>query len=98
MMKWRRLAAAIVLLTCPSVLGAGEIDLGPADRAILGSYARDTWKSFDVLAMPSGLPSDMMSKTSDGWSTANYTSPSDIAAYLWSIIAAEDLRIIAPDE
>ena len=59
---------------------------------------RDTWKSFDALAMPSGLPSDMLTKTADGWSTANYTSPSDIAAYLWSTLAAEDLRIIDRDE
>src|SRR3954463_12548995 len=97
-MKWRRLAAVIVLLTCPSVLKAGEIDLGAADRAILGGYARDTWKSFEALALPSGLPADMMSRTADGWSTANYTSPSDIAAYLWSIIAAQDLGIIPPGE
>src|SRR5436305_8035408 len=97
-MTWQRVAAAIVLLTCPSVLRAGEIDLGPADRAILGGYARDTWKSFDALALPSGLPADMMSRTADGWSTANYTSPSDIAAYLWSIIAAEDLQIITSEE
>jgi hypothetical protein len=97
-MIWKKLAAAVVLLTCPSVLGAGEIDLGPADRAILGGYARDTWKSFDVLTLSSGLPADMISKTAEGWATANYTSPSDIAAYLWSILAAEELRIINRDE
>ncbi len=93
-MKWRRLSALLILLTCPSGLRAGSPDLGPADRALLSGYARDTWRSFDALALPSGLPSDMLSKTADGWSTAAYTSPTDIAAYLWSTLAAEDLEII----
>ena len=97
-MRWRRLSALLILLICPSGLRAGSPDLNPADRALLSGYARDTWRSFDALAMPSGLPSDMLSKTADGWSTANYTSPSDIAAYLWSTLAAEDLRIIDRDE
>ncbi len=88
----------LILLTCPSAVGAGSPDLGPADRAMLSGYARDTWKSFDALVLPSGLPSDMLSKTADGWATANYTSPSDIAAYLWSTLAAEDLGIIDREE
>jgi hypothetical protein len=98
-MKWRRLSALLMLLmTCPSAVLAGSPDLGPADRAILGGYARDTWRSFDALAQPSGLPSDMLTKTADGWATVNYTSPSDIAAYLWSTLAAEDLKIIGREE
>ncbi len=97
-MKWERLTALLILLTCPSAVRAGSPDLAPADKAILSGYARDTWKSFDALAMPSGLPSDMLSKTADGWATVNYTSPSDIAAYLWSTLAAEDLKIIDRDE
>ena len=97
-MIWRRLSALLILLTCPSAARAGSYDLGPADRAVLGGYARDTWRSFDALALPSGLPADMLSKTADGWSTANYTSPSDIAAYLWSTLAAEDLKIIGREE
>jgi Putative glucoamylase/Protein of unknown function (DUF3131) len=97
-MTWRRLSALLILLTCPSVARAGSYDLRPADRAALSGYARDTWRSFDALAQPSGLPADMLSKTADGWSTANYTSPSDVAAYLWSTLAAEDLKIIGHDE
>jgi Putative glucoamylase/Protein of unknown function (DUF3131) len=97
-MNWRKLTALLILLTCPSAVGAGSSDLDPGDRAILSGYARDTWKSFDALALPSGLPSDMLSKTADGWLAVNYTSPSDIAAYLWSTIAAEDLTIIDREE
>jgi hypothetical protein len=97
-MKWRRLSALLVLLTCPSAAMAGGIDLGPADRAILSGYARDTWKSFESLTLPNGLPADMMSKVGEGWTRASYTSPSDIAAYLWSVLAAEDLRIITAED
>src|ERR1700742_794952 len=97
-MKWRRLSALMILLTCPSGLRAGSPDLAPADRTLLSGYARDTWRSFDALALPSGLPADMLTKTADGWSTVNYTSPSDIAAYLWSTLAAEDLGIIDREE
>ena len=59
-----------VLLACPSAVRAGSPDLGPADLAMLSGYARDTWRSFDALAQPSGLPSDMLTKTADGWKTA----------------------------
>jgi hypothetical protein len=97
-MKWRRLTALLILLIGPSAVRAGSPDLAPADLAMLGGYARDTWRSFEALAQPSGLPSDMLTKTASGWSPANYTSPSDIAAYLWSTIAAEDLQIINRDE
>jgi hypothetical protein len=97
-MIWRKLTALLILLTCPSAVRAGSPDLAPADRAILSGYARDTWRSFDSLALPSGLPSDMLTKTADGWSPVNYTSPSDIAAYLWSTLAAGDLRIINREE
>src|SRR4051812_37784772 len=97
-MKWRRLTAWLVLISCPSASWAGDMDLGPADRAILGGYARDTWKSFDAMTLPSGLTADMMSRERGGWEVSYYTSPSDIAAYLWSVIAAEDLGIITSGE
>lgn len=102
-MKWRRLSALLVLLTCPSVARAGPpdfgpADLGPADRAALVGYARDTWRSFREMTQPTGLPADMISRNSSGWAAATFTSPSDIAAYLWSTIAAEDLRIIDSED
>ncbi len=97
-MKWLRLSALLAFLSCPSASWAGSPDLGPSDRARLGGYAHDTWRSFDALALPSGLPADSLSKTAEGWTATNYTSPSDIAAYLWSILAAEDLRVINREE
>ncbi len=97
-MTYRRLSIMLALLACIAVNEAIGGDFGPSDRAVLTGYARDTWRSFDALALPSGLPADSLSKTPEGWTAAFYTSPSDIAAYLWSILAAEDLKIIGREE
>ena len=97
-MKGRRLSALLIVLAATTTVRAGSADLGPAERAALSGYARDTWRSFDTLIQPSGLPSDMINKTATGWAPVRYTSPSDIAAYLWSTLAAEELRIIDRDE
>ena len=68
-------------------------------RSDLLRYARATWRSFEALERPGGLPADSLTVTRDGrWSHAAFTSPTDIAAYLWSVLAAEDLRIIGHDE
>lgn len=93
-MNRRRLTALLIVLLAPQAVLAGSLDLRPSERAMLIGYARDTWRSFEALTLPSGLPSDLLTKSGDGWATAHYTSPSDIAAYLWSTIAAEDLKII----
>ncbi|MGZ8687709.1 MAG: glucoamylase family protein [Gaiellaceae bacterium] len=60
----------------------------------LQGYAADTWRSFDMLLNPAtGLPSDNVS--AEGV-RARYTSPTNIATYLWSTIAARDLDLISP--
>ena len=65
------------------------------ERATLLRYARDTWRSFERLALPSGLPADSLSRDGEGWSNPlMQTSPTNIAAYLWSILAAERLHLI----
>ena len=71
--------------------------LGAADREKLARYARDTWRSLDAMVWPGGLPADHLCRGGDGaWTPSPRTSPTDIAAYLWSILAAEDLGIIDP--
>ncbi|WP_435017648.1 glucoamylase family protein [Tundrisphaera sp. TA3] len=92
------LPAIFLLMICPSATWAGSNDLGPADRAILAGYARDTWQSFAAMAMPSGLPCDSLTLADGRWTPSTYTSPSNIGAYLWSILAAEDLEVIGHDE
>ena len=87
-------------LVLPSGLVAAPEDpkpLGPADREELARYARATWRSLDEMTWPGGLPADHLCRDAEGaWTPSPRTSPTDIAAYLWSILAAEDLRIIDP--
>jgi hypothetical protein len=67
---------------------------GP-ERATLHQYAVDTWQSFVDLTYPSGLPSDNIDVNGV---RAQYTSPTNIGAYMWSTVAARDLQIITPLE
>ncbi len=68
------------------------------DRAILANYARDTWHAIATLADGGALPADALRKTQGGWVVEGLTSPTNLAAYLWSIMAAEDLELIQADE
>jgi hypothetical protein len=78
---------------------AATVGFGPDDQAVLADYARDTWRSIAALADRGPLPADALRHTNDGeWVTDGLTSPTNIAAYLWSAIAAEDLRLISRDE
>jgi hypothetical protein len=55
---------------------------------ICSATRQDTWRSFDHLVdAQTGLPADNASP--DG-TKATYTSPTNIAAYLWSTVAARD--------
>ena len=47
----------------------------------------------DALASADGLRRD----NKGDWSPTPHTSPTDVATYLWSVLAAEELRIIGPD-
>ena len=78
--------AAALLLAAPSA--------GAPPSTTLRGYAADTWRSFDMMLYPAtGLPSDNVS--AEGV-RARYTSPTNIATYLWSTIAARDLGLISP--
>ncbi len=85
------------------VMGAGAFaadrdGLDARDREDLLGYARATWKS--VVAMGEGgvLPVDGLFHRRDGtWESSAVTSPPDVASYLWSVLAAERLKIIGLD-
>ena len=69
------------------------------ERQELLQYANDTWRSFEKLALPSGLPADGLTRDGGGWGKAfMQTSPTNIAAYLWSTLAAERLKLISVEE
>ncbi|APW60272.1 glucoamylase family protein [Paludisphaera borealis] len=73
--------------------------LAPADRAVLKRYAEDAWRSMDRLTQPSGLPADRIHRKGEGWDAAVMeTSPTNIASYIWSVMAAEQLEIIPHDQ
>ncbi len=91
-----QLALGSTLLASPTGRVSG---LTADERATLLRYASDTWRSFEKLTLPSGLPADSVSADSEGRSNlVSQTSPSNIAAYLWSTLAAERLHVIDPSE
>jgi hypothetical protein len=97
----RRIALGIMAFACTLAVGPAveaEQDTAP-ERERLLSYAADTWRSLTLMELPNGLPADGLLRTDDGtWTPASYTSPTNIAAYLWSTLAAESLGLIKSDE
>src|SRR5687767_4659105 len=83
-----------------SILAATLVAAAPAAAQsppdVMRGYAADTWSSFEAMTDEgTGLPSDNVSATG---TRAEYTSPTNIGAYLWSTIAARDLGIIGAGE
>jgi hypothetical protein len=73
--------------------------LSPDEQATLRRYARDTWRAFDALVQPGGLPADLIRRNKDGgWTPSVHTSPTDLGCGLWSILAAESLELIGAEE
>jgi hypothetical protein len=91
-----------LLLTYLAATAVADASSGltPADRDDLRRYARDTWHSLSAMAGPGGLPADKLEISRDGSARPSDapTSPTDIASYLWSILAAERLGLIAAGE
>lgn len=66
------------------------------DEATLRRYAADTWTSMEAMLVPdTGLVADHVDATLAA--PAPYTSPTDIGGYLWSVVVARDLGLLAPD-
>jgi len=103
----RRIAPGLLALawqeglrtTVPAAPTRDVSALTSEERATLLEYASATWRSFQRLTFPSGLPADSLPRHGDGWSDpVVHTSPSNIGAYLWSVLAAERLHLIGPSE
>jgi hypothetical protein len=95
------LLASTIAGGVPASAGADDrySDLSRRDRATLAGYAEDTWRSFAAMVDPTtGLPADNIDGDLDGTSRSGYTSPTNIAAYLWSTVVARDLGIIDREE
>jgi len=95
----RALPLAMVVGLLATMLGlptlataADDTKLRGADRTTLLRYARDTWASFVAMTDPkTGLPADSLA--ADGTPSVQ-TSTTNIGAYLWSTLVAEELDII----
>ena len=94
------LTVAMVVPLTPSASAApDDRDLVSAEQARQSSLLRDTWKSFTAMVAPqTGLPSDNINGDLSAASRSGYTSPTNIGAYLWSAIVAEDFGIIGRRE
>jgi hypothetical protein len=85
------LAATTALLTI-----AGPSTAATPPTTTLRQYGADTWRSFVLMTNETtGLPSDNVSAAGV---RARYTSPTNVATYLWSTIAARDLGVISAAE
>ena len=82
------LAATLSLPAATSAQGYGQ--------GVLQRYARDTWASFVAMTDPNtGLPADSLHI--DGTRSVQ-TSTTNIGAYMWSTLVAEELHIIKHKE
>ena len=94
----RRLLIVAALVAATALIGSAALAKPPKgdQRATELGYATDTYHSFDLMLYEeTGLPADNVSAEGD---RARYTSPTNIAAYMWSTVAARDLGIIKNKE
>ena len=87
---------AALLLPSGTALAGTRAAYSVAQRNTLRQYAEDTWRSFVAMTYPNGLTADNID--ADSRVRARYTSPTNIASYIWSTLAARDLQIINPQE
>ena len=91
--------AVAVATVLPTVTGEDEAEAGIAHEQVLREYAADTWASMAAMAdSGTGLVSDNVGGSLSPADRAEYTSPTNIGAYLWSAIAAREIGDISDKE
>ena len=95
------LPSATQAQTAPPVQVAPQHQtLTPEQRRTLEAIARDTWKFYGYGAdidSNTDLPRDNIG-FNGAPAQGNYTSPTNIGLYLWSIVAAQDMHLINRNE
>ena len=92
-------AAVAVATVLPAATGEDEAEAGLAYEQSLREYAADTWRSMAAMADPrTGLVSDNVGGDLSPDDRAEYTSPTNIGAYMWSAIAAREIGDISEPE
>jgi hypothetical protein len=94
---------AIVLTGATVTAAAVPATADPAARdrgdGVLREYAADTWRSFTaMLDERTNLPADNIGGDLDPATRSEYTSPTNIGAYLWSTVVAGELKLIRHEE
>jgi hypothetical protein len=70
-----------------------------AQSARVHGWAADTWRSLVAMTHPkTGLPADNITESLAPGDRSGYTSPTNIAGYLWSAVVARELGIISKGE
>ncbi|WP_330475199.1 glucoamylase family protein [Terrabacter sp. C0L_2] len=83
----------------PAFLRSGASAVRPLESATVRTWAADTWRSLVAMTDPrTGLPADNIPESLAAGDRSGYTSPTNIGGYLWSTIAARELRIITRGE
>ena len=89
----RRIVTGVAVLVATLVMAQPA---GADDRATLERYAEGTWRSFvEMTDERTGFPADRLER--DGTRSVQ-TSTTNIGAYMWSAVVAEDLGIIDRSE
>ncbi len=98
--SFRRVTVLALISMLVTVLIVPTATFAKTDRnATLQRWAGDTWTSFVAMTNPNtGMPSDNIDGDLGIASRSAYTSPTNIAMYIWSALAARDLQIITPQE
>lgn len=111
-MRLRTVLAAATSVCLLAVFAAPAVAAGPplppqpggaaltrADRTELARWAADTWASMAAMTDGvTGLPADNINGDLSAGTRSGYTSPTNIGAYMWSTVVAEELKIISPGE
>jgi hypothetical protein len=94
----RGIAVSSAVLVCASLFPSVAV-AAATDSPVLRTYARDTWRSMTAMVDPgTGLPSDNIGGDLSAGTRSTYTSPTNVGAYLWSTVVAEDLGIVGRRE
>ncbi len=93
----------VTLVAAGAVVTSLVLPSGPAvarsKDSTLQTYAADTWRSMAAMADPgTGLVSDNVGADLTPASRAEYTSPTNIGAYIWSAVAAQRIGLIKEKE
>jgi hypothetical protein len=90
---------AVLIAAVLTIATALPVAAGQRHDRTLERWARDTWRSFEALVVPStGLPADNIGGALKARTRSAYTSPTNIGMYLWATLAARDLGFISSRE